>query len=93
MDSKLNLLYEDMNTVLENIVIANWTNTSSVNWASFGIHSVEDVIAFYDPDDKRHRFFRIWLSEASPDNRELGEYLAGELLKLGWEQVEIRMEW
>jgi len=93
MDNRLNQLYKDMNTVLESIIMTDWTSKSSVNWADFGIHSIEDVIACYDPEDKRHHFFRIWLSEASPGNRELSEYIAEGLLELGWEQVEIRMEW
>lgn len=93
MDTKLNRLYKDVNTVLEGISKKDWIHNSSVNWTDFGIHSIEDVVACYDLDDKRHHFFRVWLSEASPGNRELSEYIAEGLRELSWEQVEIRMEW
>lgn len=93
MDSKLNQLYKDVNTVLIGISTSDWLHNSSVNWSDFGIHSIEDVVACYDLDDKRHHFFRVWLSEASPGNRELIEHITDELLEMGWEQVEIRMEW
>lgn len=61
---------------------------AAVNWADFQCTS-----AAYCVDDCGDSGYRVVIEEASPDNAELINFIAGELSMKGYQGVEINLEW
>jgi len=61
---------------------------AAINWADF-----QCVCAEYYVDDCKNTGYRVYIEEASPDNPEVINFIANELARSGYENIEIKLEW
>lgn len=61
---------------------------AAVNWADF-----QCTCAEYYIDNLGDTGYRVYIEEANPNNEEIIDFIADELDMLGYNNVEIRLEW
>ena len=61
---------------------------AAINWADFQCVRAEHYI-----DSCKETGYRVYVEEANPNNPEVIKYIAKELEKSGYENVEVVFEW
>jgi hypothetical protein len=60
---------------------------SAINWGDLG------VLETFRCESAERTWYCVVIEEASPDNWEFQKFIAEELAKAGWDNVEVRTEW
>lgn len=87
MAYELKALREAADQACDRAFSMTW-HRSAINWGDFGCVSAE-----HWNDDGGEEGYRVLLEEADPSNQEVGEFIAGELAKAGFHNIEVVFEW
>ena len=81
-------LMKDVNDILKEMSKHRGSFGEVVNWADLKCVDVEYVSSLYS-----HKFIRVIIEEAAPENGKFTEYIHEMLISKGYKHIEVVTEW